>query len=66
MNEVKSFLTSKTFWIAGVCPVAIAVIDAVTNGADWRQAVMAGLGAVSIILRRLTTGGIDFTLPKGK
>lgn len=52
--NVKSIFLSKTFWITGVFPVLAAVSDALANGLNWRQALIAGFGALAIVLRSVT------------
>jgi len=54
MNEVKSIFLSKTFWATGVAPIVAAIADVLSQGFDWRQAVMAGFGALAIVLRSVT------------
>jgi hypothetical protein len=61
MNKVKSIFLSKTFWIVGVAPVMMAVCDAISNGLDWRQVVMAGFGAAAVVLRSVTNSTVSLT-----
>lgn len=53
--DAKSIFFSKTFWVTGVFPIIAAVSDALSSGLNWRQALMAGFGALAIILRGVTS-----------
>ena len=63
MNEVKSFLQSKMFWV-GVSMIGTAVFEAIQSGGDLRTVALAGFGAIVIYVRKMTASGMDFSLPK--
>lgn len=51
---MKKWFQSKTIWV-NVGLVLASVVTALVQGADWRHAVLAGIGVVGIILRGLTS-----------
>lgn len=57
MQQFKRLWRSKTFWL-GVLSIAEPVIDAVINGLNWRQVLLAGFGALFILLRTQTSAAI--------
>lgn len=61
---MKHVFLSKTFWITGIFPIIISVCDILTNELNWRQAVMAGFGAIAIVLRSLTKDPVFINLFK--
>jgi hypothetical protein len=64
---MKSYLQSRMFW-AGIATVAAAVIDAgyqaYVGSGDFRTVVLAGVGALVIVLRKYTSSEIVFTTPQ--
>jgi len=61
MNKVKSIFLSKTFWFTGVAPIVAAIADVLSQGFNWRQAAMAGFGALAIVLRTVTSSKTSLT-----
>lgn len=57
--DIKSIFLSRTFWVTGVAPIVAAMADVLSNGFDWRQAAMAGFGALAIVLRKLTDTAVQ-------
>jgi hypothetical protein len=56
-GEVKEWWKSKTIQL-GAITFAMAALDALQSGVGWRQVVMAGVGALSIYLRTVTTQAV--------
>lgn len=54
MDKTKSLFLSKTFWFTGIFPIVAAISDELASGFNWRQAIMAGFGALAIVLRSFT------------
>jgi len=55
---MKKWYASKTLW-AGVAMVAAAVAETLSTGLDYKAALLAGFGALAIVLRTVTTEGIE-------
>lgn len=59
MNEKqgKKWYASRLIW-EGAIGVGVAVAGAVAEGMSWPLIAMAGFGALTILLRALTTEGV--------
>ena len=55
---MKKWYQSKTV-ITGVIAVGIAVLEALESGGDYKTAAFAGLGVIMVILRAVTTEGLE-------
>lgn len=53
---MKNWYESKTIWL-GIGTIATAIVSALLGGADWPEAVLAGVGATNIVLRSRTLKG---------
>jgi len=62
-REWKKLWNSKTFWY-GFSVVAGAMLDAAVSGLEWRQVVMAGVGAGIVVLRMWTDQPVRVRKPK--
>lgn len=56
-TQGKKWYTSRLIW-EGVIGVGVAVCGAVAEGMSWPLATLAGFGALTILLRALTTEGL--------
>lgn len=63
MNGVKSFLASRMFW-TGAMMILGAIAEAIATGGDLRTVSLAAFGALVIWLRKHTSSGMDFSLPR--
>ena len=50
---MKSWYKSKTIWL-GLLTIVTAAVSALTGGAGWHDAALAGIGAANIFLRTQT------------
>lgn len=53
VKTTKPWYESKLIW-TGTLAILTAVVQALETGADWKAAVLAGFGALVLVLRPLT------------
>jgi hypothetical protein len=58
MKTAKKWYNSKTIW-AGVAAIAAAVAEALATGLDYKAVLLAGYGALAVVLRTVTKTEIE-------